>query len=69
MNFMCRWMNVNCRPMNDPVDLVPFFRFDYNMQQSGTASTQYVVVFCYLLILNQQSHEFLALLSQYRMSL
>jgi len=42
--------------IDDPVDLVPFFRFDHNMQQLGTAATQYVVVFCYLLILNQQSH-------------
>ncbi len=26
------------------------------MQQSGTAATQYVVVICYLLKLNQQNH-------------
>jgi hypothetical protein len=44
------------KQINDSVDLVPFFCFDNNMQQSGTAATQYVVVFCYLLILNQQSH-------------
>jgi hypothetical protein len=44
------------KQINDSVDLVPFFCFDNNMEQLGTAATQYVVVFCYLLILNQQSH-------------
>jgi hypothetical protein len=41
--------------VNDLVDLVPFYCFDHNMQQSGTAATQYIVVFCFSLILNQQS--------------
>jgi hypothetical protein len=31
--------------INDPIDLVPFFRFNHNMQQSGTAATQYVAGF------------------------
>ncbi len=39
--------------INDLVYLVPFFGFDHNMQQSGTAVTQYDVVFCYLLKLSQ----------------
>jgi hypothetical protein len=43
--------------INDPVDLVPFFALPHNMQQSGAAATQYVVVFCYSLILVQQSHK------------
>ncbi len=42
--------------INDLVDLVPFFRFDHNMQQSETAAIQYIVVFCYSMILNQRSH-------------
>ncbi len=42
--------------INDPVDLVPFFRFDHNMQQSEIAVTQYIVLFCYALILNRQNH-------------
>jgi hypothetical protein len=41
---------------HNTADLVLFFRFAQNMQQSGTAATQYVMVFCYLLILNQQNH-------------
>ena len=28
----------------------------YMQQQSGTAATQYIVVFCYSLILNHQGH-------------
>jgi hypothetical protein len=32
------WLdNIN---INDLVDLVPFFCFDHNMQQSGTTATQ-----------------------------
>ncbi len=41
---------VNCfaklGTINDPVDLVLFFCFEHNMQQSGTATIQYVVGFC-----------------------
>ncbi len=32
--------------INNLVDLMPFFRFDHKMQQSGTAAIQYVVVYC-----------------------
>ncbi len=48
----------NSELIHDLVDLVPFFGCDHNMRQSGTAVTQYVVAFCYLWKLNQQSHSF-----------
>jgi hypothetical protein len=35
--------------ITDLVDLVPFFSFHHNMQQSGIAASQYIAVFQHLI--------------------